>query len=41
MIVAGLILVVVLTLIFSVEVFMNEVYDGPFQQFWVVSLGGF
>jgi len=32
---AGVGLAAVLTLIFSVEVFMNEVYSGPFKQFLV------
>ena len=32
---AGIILGAVLTLIFSVEVFMSEVYNGPFKQFLV------
>ena len=32
---AGIILAAVLTLIFSVEVFMSEVYTGPFKQFLV------
>jgi anoctamin-10 len=32
---AGIILAAVLTLIFAVEVFMSEVYNGPFKQFLV------
>jgi hypothetical protein len=32
---AGFGLAAVLTLIFSVEVFMSEVYNGPFKQFLV------
>ena len=32
---AGLGLACVLTMIFSVEVFMSEVYNGPFKQFLV------
>jgi len=32
---AGIILGAVLTLIFAVEVFMSEVYNGPFKQFLV------
>lgn len=32
---AGMILAAVLTLIFAVEVFMAEVYNGPFKQFLV------
>jgi hypothetical protein len=32
---AGVGLAAVLTLIFAVEVFMSEVYNGPFKQFLV------
>jgi anoctamin-10 len=35
---AGVGLAAVLTLIFSVEVFMSEVYNGPFKQFLVTTL---
>ena len=36
---SGLGLILVLTLIFAIEVYVSEVYDGPFKQYLVLSSG--
>lgn len=36
---SGLVLMLVLTLIFAIEVYVGEVYDGPFKEYLVLSSG--
>jgi len=39
-IVSGLLLAAFLTLVFAVEIYVDDVYDGPFKKFVVLSEHG-
>lgn len=34
---SGLVLMLILTLIFAIEVYVSEVYEGPFREYFVFS----